>query len=218
MKHQVAIKKLAAQKADYHREMLVNEIATEWQERVQLAEGKRMSGNVLDALIKQKQEEHKLTRFEIKKSLVSLMQQMAKLRQPLNISEGLSLANSLVEGMKWEDAVVNFKVNRGWIPVDEQGNKKPILGKKWYNNFWKRHSHLLERKKGHKFSKDCSEWSIHRNFIQMYDEVYEAMETAGVAEKLSEPMWVNEKQQLTDEENAFGRKATHLLMRCSLMK
>jgi hypothetical protein len=73
--------------------------------------------------------------------------------------------------MKWEDAVVNFKVNRGWNPIDEQGNKRPILGKKWYNN-----SHLRERKKGHKFSKDRSEWSIHRNFAQMYDEVYEAME------------------------------------------
>jgi hypothetical protein len=39
------------------------------------------------------------------------------------------------------------------------------------------------------------------------------METAGVAAKLSEPMWLNEKQQLTDEDNAFGQKATHLLMR-----
>jgi hypothetical protein len=67
------------------------------------------------------------------------------------------------------------------------------------------------KKKGHKFSKDHSEWSIHRNFVQMYDKLYEAMETAGVAEKLSEPMCVNEKQQLTDEVNAFGRKATHLL-------
>jgi hypothetical protein len=33
------------------------------------------------------------------------------------------------------------------------------------------------------------------------------------AEKLLEPMWVKEKQQLTDEVNAFGRKVTHLLMR-----
>jgi hypothetical protein len=142
--------------------------------------GKRMSRNTLDALIKQKQEEHELTRYEIKKSLirrrvmknrpirpphsgtespiapveqyiVSLMEQMAKLQQPLNISEGLSLANSLIEGTKWEDAVVNFKVNRGWNPIDEHGNNKPVLGKKWYKNFWKCHSHLLERKKGTSF-------------------------------------------------------------------
>jgi hypothetical protein len=89
-------------------------------------QGEKMSRNTLDALIKQKQEEHELTRYEIKKSLirrrvmknrpirpphsgtespiapveqyiVSLMEQMAKLQQPLNISEGLSLANSLVQ-------------------------------------------------------------------------------------------------------------------------
>jgi hypothetical protein len=46
----------------------------------------------------------------------------------------------------------------------------------------------------------------------MYDEVCEAMEHAGVAEKLPEPMWVDEKQQITEEANAFGQKATHLLI------
>ena len=61
--------------------------------------------------------------------------------------------------------------------------------------------------------KDRAEWSIYRNFIQMYDEVYEAMEHAGVAQKLPEPMWVDEKQQITEEANDFGRKATHLLIR-----
>jgi hypothetical protein len=149
----------------------------------------------------------------VEKYIVSLMEQLSKMRQPLNISEGLSLANSLVEGTEWEEAVVEFKKKRGWNPLDENGEKKPILGPKWYKNFWKRNSHLLERKKGHKFSKDRSEWSIHRNFVQMYDEVYEAMVKAGVAEKLSEPMWVDEKQQATEEKNAFGQKATHLLLR-----
>jgi hypothetical protein len=38
------------------------------------------------------------------------------------------------------------------------------------------------------------------------------MEKAGVAEKLSEPMWVDEKQQIVEEENASGQKATHLVM------
>ncbi len=44
----------------------------------------------------------------------------------------------------------------------------------------------------------------------MYDKVYEAMVKAGVAEKMSEPMGIDEKQQATEEENAFGQKATHL--------
>jgi hypothetical protein len=38
------------------------------------------------------------------------------------------------------------------------------------------------------------------------------MEKAGVAEKLSEPMWVDEKQLITEKENAFGQQATHLLI------
>jgi hypothetical protein len=46
----------------------------------------------------------------------------------------------------------------------------------------------------------------------MYDEVYDAMEKAGVAEKLSEPMWVDEKQLITEKENAFGQQETHLLI------
>jgi hypothetical protein len=224
-------------------ELLKNDIAVEWTQRVnKLSEGRRMKKNELDELIKEKSEEYQLTDITISKSLirqrvkrnkaicqphsgtktpmapvekyiVTLMEQMAKMRQPLNISEGLSLANSLIEGTEWEDVVVEFKRNRGWNPIDENGNRKPVLGQKWYKNFWQRHSHLLEKKRGHKFSKDRSEWSVHRNFVQMYNEVYDAMVKAGVAEKLVEPMWVDETQQLTNKENAFGRKATHLLLR-----
>ena len=47
----------------------------------------------------------------------------------------------------------------------------------------------------------------------MYDEVYEAMQKAGVAIRLAEPIWVDKEQQETDQENAFGQKATHLLTR-----
>jgi hypothetical protein len=54
----------------------------------------------------------------------------------------------------------------------------PLLGRKWYQGFWNRHGHRLEKKKGQKFSKDRSEWSIHQNFVQMYDKVYERMELA----------------------------------------
>jgi hypothetical protein len=67
----------------------------------------------------------------IEKYIVSLMEQLSKMRQPLNILERLSLANSLVEGTEWEEAVVEFKKKRGWNPLDENGEKKPILGPKW---------------------------------------------------------------------------------------
>jgi hypothetical protein len=109
--------------------------------------------------------------------------------------------------------VIEFKKKRGWKELDEQGNKKQPLGKKWYKGFFKRNSHLLERKVGQKFAKDRSEWSIYRNFEQMYDEVYDAMEKAGVAKKLEEPMWLDKEGKESNQENAHGRKATHILTR-----
>ena len=109
-----------------------------------------MKKNELSTLINQKKEEHQLTHIDIncslirqrilknkpicpphagtetpmapvEKYIVSLMQQLAKMRQPLNLSEGLSLANSLVEGTEWKEVVVEFKKKRGWNPVDENG-------------------------------------------------------------------------------------------------
>jgi hypothetical protein len=59
----------------------------------------------------------------IKQYIVSLMQQMAKIHRPLNISEGLSLANSLVEGTEWENKIVEFKSKRGWKPFAADGSK-----------------------------------------------------------------------------------------------
>ncbi len=63
---------------------------------------------------------------------VSFFNQMAKMRQPLCISEGLALANSLVTGTTWEKEILDFKIKREWNQFDAEGNKKSLLGKKWY--------------------------------------------------------------------------------------
>jgi hypothetical protein len=145
--------------------------------------------------------------------IVGVIQSMSRLRQPLNVSQGLSLANSLIEGTQWEDIAIEFKKKRGWNPFTSDGEKKQVLGRAWYRGFWKRNKHLLERKKGQKFAREQAEWSIYRNFVQMYDKVYDAMVTANVARMLEEPIWVNERQEETEEENIVGCKATHLLLR-----
>jgi hypothetical protein len=44
-------------------------------------------------------------------------------------------------------------------------------------------------------------------------EVYEAIEKAGVARRLEEPIWVDKEQKETEQENAFRQRATHLLTR-----
>jgi hypothetical protein len=79
--------------------------------------------------------------------------------------------NFLVEGTEWENRIVEFKSRRGWKPFAADGFKNPTLGARWNNGFWKHHGHEIEKKKRQKFSKDWSEWFIHQNFVQMYDEV-----------------------------------------------
>jgi hypothetical protein len=114
---------------------------------------KRMKRNELQQLIDEKKLEHGLTDYNVTKScirqrvqknklersktrgtispmapvenyIVSLMTQMAKMRQPINVSEGLELANSLIEGTEWEQKVVNFKARRGWMQFTSDGKKK----------------------------------------------------------------------------------------------
>jgi hypothetical protein len=53
------------------------------------------------------------------------------------------LKNSLIEGTKWEDVVVELKMKRGWNPMGKNGNKKPTLGQKKENAFGQQATHLL---------------------------------------------------------------------------
>jgi hypothetical protein len=87
----------------------------------------------------------------VEKYILSLMEQMVKMQQPLNILEGLSLANSLIEGTVWEDAVIKLKCNRGWNPMDENGNHKPVLDQKWFKNFGCNTATCLKKRKGTSF-------------------------------------------------------------------
>jgi len=113
----------------------------------------RMKKNELDDLINSKKQEHGLTDVEVKKKaiqmrtyrkrllvarhpgpsspmkpvedyIVSILNQMAPMRQSLCVSEGLALANALIEGTEWEEKVVEFKKKRGWKELDKNGNKK----------------------------------------------------------------------------------------------
>ena len=67
----------------------------------------------------------------VEEYLVSIFNQMAKMRQPLCNSEGLALENSLVAGTKWGKEIFNFKAKPGWSQFNKEGNKKELLGNKW---------------------------------------------------------------------------------------
>ena len=88
---------------------------------------------------------------------MSMLNQMARMRQPLCVSIGLALVNIIIEGTEWEQRLLDFKTKQGWKQVNQDGEKKHLLGKKWYRGFWKRNSRQLEKKYEQKFVKDRSE-------------------------------------------------------------
>ena len=48
--------------------------------------------------------------------------------------------------------------------------------------------HLIESKRGQKFSVDISKWINYQNYNQIYEHVYNEMVEAGVARKLDIPV------------------------------
>ncbi len=63
-----------------------------------------------------------------------------------------------------------------------------------------------------KDSKDRAKWSVYRNFVQMYNEVYAERVEAGVAVKLNELIWVDKEGNETKKKDAFSQKTTHQLI------
>jgi hypothetical protein len=134
------------------------------------------------------------------------------MRQPLNVFEGLAFVNSLVEGK-------NGKMIQLASRREEDGNNSLLMGKRGpclvksgIRGFGKDMVTFLKRKKV-RSSQNRAKWSIYRNFLQMYDEVYDATVVAGVARKLDFPIWVKHHGIETSEADAFGRMATHTLCR-----
>jgi tellurite resistance protein len=60
-----------ARQRDALKEALINDIAVEWQEKVQSSKnGMRMKKNELSTLIEQKKEAHELTHIEVSSALI----------------------------------------------------------------------------------------------------------------------------------------------------
>ena len=87
-----------------------------------------------------------------------------------------------------------------------------VLGEWWWRSFLKRNKHRLVSKKGRKFAVNRDLWCIYANFADMYDAIYDDMVDAGVAEKMSDPAYMNAKGEVVDKDKAVGRKCTHRLI------
>ena len=132
----------------------------------------------------------------IEPAIIEITVQKSKMNQPLTVAEGLQLANSLIRpGSILESKVMMFMNKRGQVATSGCGNTESanLLGKGYWRGFPKRYNHLLVSQRGVQFGHNRSELCSHQNFKTMYELVYKAMSQAGVAEKLPEAQWQNEK-------------------------
>ena len=85
--------------------------------------------------------------LEIEPYVLHMIDQLAKMRVPLNVSQGLRLVNSLIAGgaldslNKWRE-----KYSHGY-----QTNQRTELGLGYWRGFMKRYGHVIKAKKGVKF-------------------------------------------------------------------
>lgn len=83
-------------------------------------------------------------------------------------------------------------------------NTTGSAGYKYWDGFMKRNKYRLVSKRGQKYSLDHQNWITHHNFFDMYEHTYEEMVSLGVAEKLTDPIWMDKDGNECDEEQSFG--------------
>ena len=124
--------------------------------------------------------------------LVELICAMASIRRCLSTSECIALANDLIAGTELESTIIEWKRKRM-----EYFEGSPVLGKKYWVLFRKRWAHKLVTKRGQKFAMDRSNALTYSNVKKMYDEVYDCMVDAGVAQCFDQPSSLDHKQLKT---------------------
>ena len=128
---------------------------------------------------------------------VSVIAKMARMRMALCPSECLELINALIDGKQAQRDLVAFKKEY------KLGQEKTVGYGYWYA-FKKRNEHLICSKRGQKYALDRDKWTTYANFADMYKHVYIEMADAGVAVKLTEPVWQDENGSPCNESSAFG--------------
>ena len=93
-------------------------------------------------------------------TLVVLCIQMGKIRQPLNLTEGIALMNDMIKDTQMQEAL------KGFQPARHLGSnlfKFGEAGRGWWRGFMKRHGHRLVTKKGKRCACDRSDWTTLAN-------------------------------------------------------
>jgi len=145
-------------------------------------------------------------------AILEIAIQRGRMNQPLTVTEGLQLANSLIKkGSKTEADVMMYLRKRGQLTTVGSSTKIPsnLLGPGYWTGFRKRHKDKLVSQRGVQFGHNRSEWCSYKNFDTMYNLVYEAMAQAGVAKKLPVKQWQNMRGESVSMKDAVGEKVEY---------
>jgi len=149
---------------------------------------------------------------EVEPYLEQLCQQLADMRAPISVGQGLALlANSLLEGSAAMEDIIKWKQHNN---AAFRNNGKTELGPGYWRGFMARNGHLIDTEKAVKFDGNRSDWCTYGNFDTMYDAVYEKMVETGIAEKLPEAVFRNIQNEVVQSKaEAFGLKTSYNLIR-----
>ena len=120
-------------------------------------------------------------------------------------SEGfLSLANSLIEGTETYDNLQAFK-RKSNLP------EGPV-GIRYFNQFKKRHDAAVSCSVAKMNDVKRQQFGSYLNVSLMYDRIYTRMANEGLAQKLDNPLWMDQQGNITSCENAFGLAVDYQLL------
>lgn len=111
---------------------------------------------------------------DVEKYLMELFIQMDEMNSSLTESEGLHLANSLIEGMPLQKKILQFQHERKLInsSCDDDG---PGLSAGYWKGFCRCHKHSLFLVKRKNYASNRAEWCSYSSIHKMYNLVYDAM-------------------------------------------
>ena len=143
---------------------------------------------------------------KIEPTVISIIIHMGRIRQSLSPSQGLRLVNSLIKGTEIEKELVQWKQKFS-------NNNSPSVGNGYWARFMKRNKDKIVSRRGQRYELNRQKWTTYSNFVHMYNHCINEMVDAGVAVKLDDPVWMNRAGKECSEEEAFGCKVTHKIIR-----
>jgi hypothetical protein len=136
---------------------------------------------------------------------------LAKMGKALTRDQVVGLMEELIAGTVYEQRLRDFKNKRGLLKGNNEQQR--LLGKAWYKGFMFRHKDKLKRGKCRIKDVNRHTWCTYENFANMYEGVYDAMVSAGVAEKLDHEVMLDfDGNEVDDESQMFGRPTKYRLL------